>query len=118
MDKWLIIAQQSLADALEKASDGSIPLENLYMLAPLMYSEAYKTRNESLIQKMIDATTDQVAEDWSHDEKSREQYKFHFVSSYLYCFVVAGKFDDFEYDQIMEYVCCNMDLFTDDYGIE
>lgn len=118
MDKWLDIAQKSLAEALEKASDGSIRLENLYMLAPLMYSETYKTRDESLIQEMIDVTDEQVAEDWSHDEKSREKYKFHFVSSYLYCFVVAGKFDDFKYDQIMEYVCGKMDLFTDDYGIE
>jgi hypothetical protein len=87
------------------------------MLAPIIYGERQKTNNDSLFKEMCDANERQVLDDWSHDEKSKDQYKFHYVSSYLYCFVVAGKIDDFKYDQIMEYVTGKMDLFTDDYGI-
>ncbi len=116
MNKWLEEAKLSLTDALEKAKDGAILLQNLYMLAPILYSEKSNTRNEELIQEMIDANDEQVAKDWALDENSKYQYKFHFISSYLYCFVVAGKIDEMKYDKIMEYVCNEMDLFTDDYA--
>ena len=116
MNKWLKEAETTLADALEKAEDGEIPRQNLYMLAPILYSEKFNSRDEELIQEMIDANDEQVTKDWSYDAKSKNQYKFHFVSSYLYCFVVAGKIDEFKYDRIMEYVCGEMDLFTDSYG--
>jgi len=115
VDKWLNEVKQSLADAHEKAKNGSIPLQILYMIAPILYLEKHKSNNEQLLQEMIDTNDKQVTRDWSLDERSKEQYKFHYVSSYLYCFVMAGKFDDFKYDLIMEYVCSKMDLFTNDY---
>jgi len=118
MKDWLNEVKESLSVALDASKDGTIPLQNLYMLAPIIYSERKKTNNEALIQEMIDANDRQVAEEWSLDEKSKDQYKFHFVSSYLFCFVVAGKIDEFKYDKIMEYVNSEMVLFTDDYGVE
>ena len=118
MNEWLKEAKVSLADALEKAVRGEIPLQNLYMLAPILYSEKFNTRNEALLQEMVEANDEQVAEDCSHDKKSKFQYKFHYISSYLFCFVVAGKIDEMKYDQIMEFVCSKMDLFTSEYASE
>jgi len=118
MKQWLKETEESLSFALNAAKEGNVPLQNLYMLAPIIYSKRQKTKNEALIQKMIDANDKQVKTDWSYDEKSKDQYKFHYVSSYLFCFVVAGKIDEFKYDEIMEYVNSEMDLFIDDYGIE
>jgi len=118
MDEWLKEAKVSLADALEKAERGEIPLQNLYMLAPILYSEKFNTRNAALLQEMVGANDEQVAQDWSHDERSKFQYEFHYVSSYLFCFVVAGKIDEMKYDQIMEFVCNEMDLFTSEYTSE
>ena len=118
MEEWLKEAEEALSIALDASKNGNIPLQNLYMLAPIIYSERQKTNNEALIQEMIDANDQQVAEDWSHDEKSKDQYKFHYASSYLFCFVVAGKIDEFKYDEVMKYVNSEMDLFTCDYGVE
>jgi len=118
MKKWLRKAEESLLKALESSRDRAVPSQNLYMLAPIIYSERQKTKNETLIQEMIEENERQVHDDWSHDEKSKDQYKFHYVSSYLFCFVVAGKIDEFKYDEIMEYVTGEMDLFSSDYGIE
>lgn len=118
MDKWLKEVSQSLEEAIKKAATGNIPLQNLYMLAPLMYSEAHNMRNDELLQEMIDATDAQVAADAAHDENSRGQYRFHYVASYLFCFVIAGKVEEMQYDRIMEYVCERMDLFEDGYGYE
>jgi hypothetical protein len=115
VNNWLKAASTSLLDALKKAEEGDIPLQNLYMLAPILYSEENNTNNETLIQEMIEANDQQVATDWSLDENSKNQYKFHYVSSYLYCYVVAGKIDEMKYDRIMEHVCGEMELFTDDY---
>lgn len=117
MKKWLNEVNESLTKALDIARDGAVPLQNLYILAPIIYSERQNTNNKSLIQEMIDANDRQVKEDWSHDGNSKNQYKFHFVSSYLYCFVVAGKVDEFKYDEIMEYVNGQMNLFEDGYGV-
>jgi len=114
MKKWHKESEESLSFALNAAKDGSISLQDLYILAPIIYSERQKTQNEALIQEMINANEKQVKTDWSFDEKSKDQYKFHYVSSYLFCFVVAGKIDEFKYDEIMDYVNKKMDLFTDD----
>lgn len=115
-EQWLKETEESLSVALNASKDGAVPLHNLYMLAPIIYSERQKTNDEALIQEMLDENDRSVKADWSCDEKSKEQFKFHYVSSYLYCFVVAGKIDEFKYDEIMEYVNSRMVLFTDDYG--
>jgi len=118
MDKWLKIAEDSLAQAMHAAEDGRIISENLYMLAPHFYANNQNTNNERMIHEMIEANEKQVSYEWGVDKNSKAQYKFHFVSSYLYCFVVSNKIDEFKYDEIMGYVCSRMDLFTDDYEPE
>ena len=118
MKEWLKETEEALFEAITASHDGAIPLQNLYMLAPIIYSERQKTKNELLINKMIEANDKQVTSEWALDEESKDQYKFHFVSSYLFCFVVAGKIDDFKYDKIMEYVNSQIELFTGNYGIE
>ena len=118
MKKWLKETEEALLEAIATSHDGAIPLQNLYMLAPIIYSERQKTTNELLIQEMIEANDKQVTSEWALEEESKDQYKFHFVSSYLFCYVVAGKIDEFKYDRVMEYVNSQIDLFTEDYGIE
>jgi hypothetical protein len=113
MNKWLKEVNESLSKALLASKNGSVPITNLYMLAPIIYSERQKTNNEALLKEMIEQNERQVKRDWSYDEKSKEQYKFHFVSSYLYCFVVSGKIDEFKYDEIMDYVNRKINLFTE-----
>jgi len=115
MGKWVEDAKESLAEALETAEKGGVPKQNLYMLAPLLYSSRQNTNNQALIKEMTQANEEQVARDWSYDENSKRQYKFHYVSSYLYCFVVAGKISELKYDDIMESACNEMELFTKDY---
>ena len=115
MKKWLKEAEESLKEAINASKDGSIPLQNIYALAPIIYSKRQNTNNDSLIQEMIDETDSMVKEDWSHDENSKKHFKFHFVSSYLYCFVVSGKINESKYDDIMEYVNSEMNLFSDDH---
>jgi hypothetical protein len=88
------------------------------MLAPIYYSKRQETNNDTLIQEMIDQTEEQYQRDCSYDSNSKNQYKFHFVSSYLYCLVVAGKIDDFKYDQLMEEANASMQLFEDGYEPE
>lgn len=118
MKKWLKEAEISLAEAIEAARIGEIPAQNLYMIAPLIYSKRNNIKNDALVQEMLDQNDEQVQRDWACDERSKDQYKFHYVASYLFCFVVAGKIGEAKYDEIMEYVTSKMDLFTDDYGLE
>lgn len=115
MNKWVKEAKESLVEALDIAKRGSVPKENLYKLAPIIYSKRQNTNNEGLINEMSSVNDEQVAEDCSHDQNSIKQYKFHYVSSYLFGFVVAGKVTEMKYDEIMDQVCRELDLFTEDY---
>ena len=118
MKKWLEEVEASLTEGIEALRIGEIPAQNLYMIAPLIYSKRNNMNNDALVQQMVDENEEQVQRDWASDERSKNQYKFHYVASYLFCFVVAGKIEERKYDEIMEYVTSKMDLFTDDYGIE
>lgn len=118
MNKWLQDARDSLAEAEAVCERGEVPLENMYMLAPIIYSERNNTRNESLLSQISEETDEMVQSDWACDPQSREQYRFHFVSSYLFGYVVHGKIPELKYDEIMAYVTNRMDLFTDDYNPE
>ena len=118
MEKWFKEAESSLSEAIECKKTGNVPSINLYKLAPIIYSKRQNMNNDSLFQEMCDENEEQVQRDWACDEASKDQYKFHYVSSYMFCFVVAGKMEEKKYDAIMEYLSNKMDLFTDDYGIE
>ena len=113
MEKWLLESEESLGRAMEAIKGGDISKENLYKLAPLFYSKKKKTNNDALIQMMCDANDEQIEQDCSFDPESINRYKFNYVASYLYCYVVAEKIDDFKYDRIMDYVNSNMDLFSE-----
>lgn len=111
MKEWLEETTASLQQALDIVASGEVPQKNMFMLAPVIYSKNQHMNNDSLFQEMCDANEAQVKYEMSVDEESVEQYKFHYVSSYLYCFVVAGKIDEMKYDRIMDYICSEVDLF-------
>jgi len=111
MEKWLREANDSLLIALEIATRGDVDLQNLYMLAPVVYSIKQNMNNEAMIDEMNDLVEEQVAEDCAHDANSILQHRFHYVYSYISCFVVAGKLDEMKFDRIMEYINKNMTLF-------
>ncbi len=113
MDKWFEETSASLKQALEIVEKGEAPQQNMFMLAPIIYSQRNHMNNDSLFQEMSDANEAQVEYDWSVDEKSKGQYKFHYVSSYLNCYLVAGKIDEMKYDRIMDSVCTELDLFIE-----
>lgn len=113
MNEWVERVEKSLSLAMQAIENsGEIPQENMYMLAPILYSQENHMNNEQLLAEMSETNEDQFQNDCSHDAKSKYRYKFHYVSSYLYCYVVAGKIDEFKYDNIMEYVNNEIDLFN------
>ena len=117
MNKWLDRVQNSLDKALVAVETG-VPRENMYMLAPIFYSEERNMNNDQLIREMNDQIETQFKQNCSVDPESRYQYKFHYVAAYLSCYEIAGKIDEMKYDRIMEYVNDRINLFGDDYGYE
>ncbi|WP_346839377.1 hypothetical protein [Microbulbifer sp. SAOS-129_SWC] len=117
MKEWLERVENSLSMALEAVESGDqIPRENMYMLAPIFYSQVNNMNNEQLLQEMSEVIDEQFKEDCSHDEKSKFQYKYHYVSSYLSCYVVSGKIDEMKFDIIMDHVNDKLDLFEEGYA--
>lgn len=117
MKKWLDEVSTSLDEAIKTAEREDIPLQSLYRLAPALFALKHGIQDEELIQQMLDEADARVTEDASYDERSWDQYRFHYVSSYLFCYVVIEELKELEYDRIFEYVNERMNLFSDDYGI-
>jgi hypothetical protein len=116
MKEWLERVKSSLSNALEAVESGDeIPRENMFVLAPIFYSQVNNMNNEQLLREMSEANDEQFKEDCSHDENSKFHYKFHYVSSFLNCYVVAGKIDEMKFDRIMNYVNENLNLFEEGY---
>ena len=116
MKEWLEKVENALSKALESVdSSDEIPRENMYMLAPIIYSQTHNMNNGQLLKEMIEANDEQFKEDCSHDENSKLQYKYHYVSSFLNCYVVAGKIDEMKFDKIMDYINAKLNLFEDEY---
>jgi hypothetical protein len=110
--EWLEIAEAALEMAMEAIDPVvGIPRENLYTLAPSFYSKLNHINDENVIDEMAAVNKEQFERGCSHDENSKYQYKFHYVSSFLYCYVVAGKIDEKKYDRATEYLNNEMDLF-------
>ena len=111
MDKWVKESSEALERAEKMASESTLPKEELYRLASDIYSKIHNVKDESILKEMDVENEKQYQNDISVDDESRKEYKFHFVSSYLYCFVVDERIDEREYDKVMEYVNDEMDLF-------
>ncbi|WGO98109.1 hypothetical protein QFX18_19060 [Saccharophagus degradans] len=119
MKEWLDRVRASLSKAIQAVElSDDIPRENMYILAPLFYSQENNMNSDHLLKRMCEEIDEQFREDCSHDENSKYQFKFHYVSSYLQCYVVAGKIDEMKFDRIMDYVNGELELFDDGYEIE
>ena len=114
MNEWLTRVEKSLAKGLNAVEKG-VPAENMYMLAAEFYSQEKHMNNEQLFKELADRNEEQFKNDCSVDPQSKYQFKFHYVASYLNCYVTAGKIDEMKYDRIMDYVCERLDLFSNDY---
>lgn len=119
MKEWLDRVNKSLSKAMTalEVSD-EIPKESMYMLAPLLYSQENNMADEHALKEMCEEIEEQFVEDCSHDKNSKYQYRFHYVSSYLQCYVVAGKIDEIKFDRIMDYINSQIQLFEDGYECE
>lgn len=114
MKEWFNRVEKSLARGLAAVENG-VPAENMYMLAVGFYSEEKHMNNDQLFKEIADRNEEQFKNNCRVDPQSKYQFKFHYVASYLSCYVTAGKIDEMKYDRIMDYVCERLDLFSDDY---
>lgn len=111
MDKWVKESCEALEIAEKMANESALIREELYKLASVIYSKYHNVKDESILKKMDEENERQYQRDISVDDESSKEYKFHFVSSFLYCYVVDGKIDERKYDNVMEFVNDEMDLF-------
>ena len=106
---WLKEIKKGLSNAEKTSAKSGANLEFLYKIAPEM---AMKKRGVSLNDEIADDVEERVLSDWEYDEGSKQHYRFHFVSSYIFSHVPAGLLSEMEADRIMEYINENMELFS------
>lgn len=111
MEEWLKESEQALACALEVIANGEVDKLDSYKIAPILYCSIRELDDNVLFETMCEVNEQQVQTDCALDPSAIQNYKFNFVSSYLYCFVVHEQIDEFTYDDIMEYINDNMELF-------
>ncbi len=113
MRKWLTEVNEVMREALSLVSSGELTHVSMYKLAPRMYAIRYNVRSDLMFKRMLHEVDEQVKIEWYSDAESKQQFRFHFVSSYLLCFLVDGKVTRKEYDQVMNYINKELDLFEE-----
>ncbi|MDV5061854.1 hypothetical protein [Vibrio diabolicus] len=113
MDKWLTELNEVMEEALDLVSSGELKHVSMYKLAPRLYVNRYNVRSDLMLKRILDEVDEQIKTEWYSDPSSKQQFKFHFVSAYLLCFLVDGKVTSKEYDQVMNYLNKEMDLFEE-----
>ncbi|ANQ21063.1 hypothetical protein BA893_05060 [Vibrio natriegens] len=113
MDKWLTELNEVMEEALDLVSSGELKHVSMYKLAPRLYVNRYNVRSDLMLKRILDEVDEQIKTEWYSDPSSKQQFKFHFVSAYLLCFLVDGKVTCKEYDQVMNYLNKEMDLFEE-----
>ena len=113
MNDWLKEAKEALEKALSGADLSEQSTLGLYRLAPKIFVDKHEEINGTSLQVMQDANEEQIKQDCLTDSTAIEHYRFNFVASYLYCFVLSKMIDNTKYEEVMEYVNENMDLFAD-----
>lgn len=106
---WLEEIMTALSNAEKTAAECGLELEYLYKYAPAL---AMKKRGTLANDEIKEDVEERVQSDWDCDEKSKQHYKFYFLSSYIFSHVPAGLLDEMEGDRIMEYINENMELFN------
>ncbi|MCS0024037.1 hypothetical protein [Vibrio antiquarius] len=113
MEKWLTEVNEVMKEALDLVSNGELNQVNMYKLAPRLYSNRYGTISDLMLIRMFHEVEEQVKMDWYSDTQSKQHFRFHFVSAYILCFLVAGKLTQQEYDHVMSYINKEMTLFEE-----
>ncbi|MCY9879267.1 hypothetical protein OTK59_22240 [Vibrio natriegens] len=113
MDKWLTEVNEVMGEALDLVSSGELKYVSMYKLAPRMYVNRYNVPSDLMLKRILDEVDEQIKTEWYSDPSAKQQFKFHFVSAYLLCFLVDGKLTSKEYDQVMNYLNEEMELFEE-----
>ena len=112
--KWLLDVKSAYEEAIIEYNNGNLKItekEELYKIAPLIAAQRNEIYDQEIINEMCEFTFVIVNHDISIDPKSRQQYKFNFVITYIQSHAPAGVITEMEGDQIMEYVNNHMELF-------
>lgn len=108
---WLKECQKALSVAEKKAKTEYIDIHYLYRITPDLVIKERKVTNSDTIAEIKEYIEDAVKSDWELDGRSKNNYKFHFVWSYIYSHDPADMVDEMDADRVMEYVNENMRLF-------
>ena len=91
------------------------------ILTILILTNIVKNRgisDQSTIDEIIERIDADIRYCTEVDPDSILNYKFNFVSSYLYGHVAAGILEEMAVDKIMDYINQNIDLFHPNYDYE
>ena len=115
---WKKEIEKALASAEKQAKREKLELEYLYK-----YAVDYIVKNREISDEYkVQEISEEIERDIQYSREvgpdSTLNYKFGFVSSYLYGHVPACIIEETAVDKIMDYVNKNMDLFHPSYDYE
>lgn len=111
---WLKESLKALESAERRAKREATDIEFLYQYAVEHIVKNRGISDSETIEDIKEYIQSLVDQDCRVDSNSKRQYKFHFVSSYIYGHVPTGLIDDIPADRVMEYVNDNTNLFIGD----
>jgi hypothetical protein len=87
---------------------------DLFQYCGALAAENRNIVNASLLDEMNEFVRSMVEHDYSVDDQSRDCFKFHFVSGYIYAHVAAELVTVRDCEKALQYVTEKWDLFDAD----
>jgi len=112
---WLREIKEALASAEIRAVNDSIEIQFLYRYTPQMVADKRGITDTKTIDHIHKEVEKDIKQQWSLDDRFVGDYKFYFVSSYIFCHVLAELIEDIPSDRVMDYVNKNIDLFDQSF---
>lgn len=110
--QWVTEIEKGIAVAISFAEKRNEDISNIFKYAISHAVEAMGLEDLDSIEEIEEYIGELIDQDWSCDPESKNRYKFHYASTYIFSHVPPGFLEEMEADQIMEYVNDEIDLFT------
>ena len=115
---WKKEIEKALASAEKRAEKEGLERESLYKYAVDYITKNRGISDDALVREVAEQIEADIKYSREVDPDSRLNFRFGFVSSYLYGHATAGVIDEIYADKILDYISRNMDLFHPDYHYE
>lgn len=111
-NKWVSEIEEGMSKAIAFSNNNHQDIRYIWRYAISHAIESMNLTDLDTIEDIEEYVAGLIDQDWSCDPDSKNSYRFHYASTYIFSHVPAGYLDEMQGDRVMDYVNEKIDLFS------